>query len=483
MGGLSGAGLVQQSITAQHDYVQGDKVGGDKVLGDKYTVQPSLPRYFHLCVIDPESDEPVDQLEPGKQYQVVLWTDTSPNSNQSAIPAQTSLSLLLKVQDTKLARYITIPDPQISLTANQIPNFKHQFDLNTDAQLPYDQITLELNCKEAIPRKVAELTLELDGSFNLVDEAQSEKCLIEFIERPEKVALLYVESGTKEDRCITLKGWGHYKGHCFEVPIFEVPDEISLSDFVPGQKPGPVIGRIEHFFTHANEKLTKWFDHLFEKHGNELILIITDLTDFEIPWEMYPLSAKVEQKNQYLGSNCIVARWGSFKNRRDKSGVQIRVQNESFSGEAFAYIDPFKNSQFEQEKEQIGQLTDDILNNKTILYQRLQGLQNSQSTGLIYIGSHGTFVRHDPFQAGLGHEDNPEGRILIFDLNRLPPCGTKRPVFFVNACHSARWFQVKKEFLGLHEVILGYFAKAYVGVCGMVNMDFCPENKKCVWCM
>ena len=118
------------------------------------------------------------------------------------------------------------------------------------------------------------------------------------------------------------------------------------------------------------------------------------------------------------------------------------------------------------------------MNNKTVLYQRLQSLQNSQNTGLIYIGSHGTFVHQDPFQAGLGHEDNPEGRILIFDLNRLSPCGTKRPIFFVNACHSARWFQVKKEFFGLHEVILGYFAKAYVGVCGMVNMDFSLEAAK-----
>ncbi|RMH14952.1 MAG: hypothetical protein D6698_11965, partial [Gammaproteobacteria bacterium] len=273
MGELSGNQVIQNAATGQggavaqgesattvgeRDVSVGGPVNGPVSTGNN---QSSQPCYFHLCVLEPANDEPVDQLEPDKQYQVIIWIDTSPNSNQSAIPTQTSISLLLKVQEPDKAQYIIIPNPQTSLLAEQTQNFEYQFDLITDARLPHGRVTLSLQYwpENKRYRKKTAVTqqLELVGIFP-DDETFLKARVVNLAEKPrEKTALLYI-SETEGAHHVTIKGFGHYKEYCFQVPDFEVQEGIRLADFINGpnqQLPDLVIGRIEHFFTYTNKKL------------------------------------------------------------------------------------------------------------------------------------------------------------------------------------------------------------------------------------
>ncbi|RME00385.1 MAG: hypothetical protein D6816_13785, partial [Bacteroidetes bacterium] len=399
MGGLSGADLVQKSFTVQDDYVHGDKVGGDKVLGDKYTMQPSLPSYFHLCVIDPENDEQVDQLEPGKQYHIVVWTDTSPNSNQSAIPAQTSLSLLLKVQEPDKAQYIIIPDPQTPLLAEQAQDFEHQFDLITDARLPHGQVTLALQYwpeNKRYRKKTISQQLHLAG---LIDKDLFNACHINpDMERPQHTAVIHVKYAEDNER-IKLTCWGHCANREITTMPF-TPPGVKLADFIEAQKdPWEVLGEI---FTFSDDTaniqiqtaagrahgltILRWLTAVHARFQNDLQLAIVDHTDTEIPWEMLKLGPE-----GFLGSLVPVVRWLLLP-----QGVghrELEVTPNQCVGSITAYLDEASLPDAAGERQHLSHFDTHFYEDVATFQDSLKQLQ--PGTGLVYLGCHGMFTPHD----------------------------------------------------------------------------------------
>ncbi|MBK8985327.1 MAG: hypothetical protein IPM39_04475 [Chloroflexi bacterium] len=418
-------------------------------------------------------------LEPGKQYRVKVWTEPATAQHEKSVFTTSPRTLWLTLKRGNDLIYEVQPMPQFREVPANATQFQCEFDLLMPDALPDTDATLCL-AYEKSGVAILKQPVKLAGTYNPIDTTLAEKCRINpAIERPEKTAFLYV-SKAPGDREISLVGWGHYKGHTFTVPTFEVASNISLGNFISGSLPadvrffaGAMIGRIEHFFTYSASALTQWLDRLYDQHGKELVLIITDLTDYEVPWELYPFSGDRSGSDKYLGANISVVRWGVFRNVQTKRDFFVSVCEEHHVGQTVAYIDPFENHLYDEEKKLLQRLANRPLPNNSALYQKLEALHD---TGMVYIGSHGTFVHDEIFQTGLGHRDNPTGRILLFKLSGIPACHTKRPVFFVNACNSARWHRVStKEYLGLHEVILANFASAYIGTSGPVNAKFTLE--------
>lgn len=451
---------------------------------------PKRPTYtavdFHIQLVEIGSaagSTNITLLEPGKQYRVKVRTEPATAQHEKSVFTTSPLTLWLTLKRGDDFIYEVKPTPQFREVPANASQFQCEFDLLMPDELPDTDATLCLEYKksgEGVSNPILQQPVQLAGSYNPIDTTLAEDCRINpAIERPEKTAFLYV-SKAPGDREIRLVGWGHYKGHTFEVPTFEIPSNISLGDFISGSLSADVrffadamIGRIEHFFTYSARALTQWFDRLYDQHGKELTLIITDLTEYEVPWEMYPFSGDESGGDKYLGANISVVRWGIFRNVQTKMDFSVSVCEEHHVGQTVAYIDPFENHLYDEEKRLLQKLAKKPLPNSSALYQKLAALHD---TGMVYIGSHGTFVHDEIFQTGLGHRDNPTGRILLFKLSGIPVCRTKRPVFFVNACNSARWHRVSaKEYLGLHEVILANFASAYIGTSGPINAKFTLE--------
>lgn len=450
---------------------------------DAYQYVPDSPKrseysavHFRMRLIEINSpDETIDILEPGKQYRVIVWTGPAQRPSMDSVSTTSALTLMLTLKrDDDFIYAVKVTPHLLQMPANET-EFHCAFTLSTYDDLPYTKATLCLEYQKTEAGKPSVITgqpVQLAGSYNLIDTKLAKSCRINpAIERPEKTAFLYV-SKTKGERNIQIAGWGHYREHVFETDVFEAPEIVSLANFVEHHRqrnPREMSGQVKHFFKYLPNELTRWFENLHFKHREDLILIVTDLTDFEIPWEMYPLS-----KGDYLGAISIVVRWAIVRNASQKRDVTLNVQEKQCSGHLVAYIDSFQHSKRHIETEQrlLQKMAHTILHSSQELCIQLESLTD---VGLVYIGSHGSFVYDDPFGIGLGHRDNPEGRIPLFLLEDMTPAETGRPIFFVNACDSARWHHIGTNSLGLHETILGNFASAYIGLCGPVGTGFSLE--------
>lgn len=453
---------------------------------------PERPKYpaavFHIRFAgtdSPEGSANIPVLEPSKRYRVEVWAEPVTAQHEKRVFIESPLTLWLTLKQGE--NFISEVDlaSQIYEVPLNFTQFHCEFDLVTPDALPDTDATLRLEYKKSgdrafNPSPITEQQVKLVGTYNLVNTTLARDCRIDpAIERPEKTAFLYV-SKVKGKRRIRLSGWGHYKTHVFEVSRFEVFSNISLGNFISEKSPAErqelavdMIGKVMSFFTKADRMLTQWFDRLYEQYGAELTLVISDLTDYEIPWEMYPLSGDISGTTQYLGANVSMVRWGAFSNVETKEDLVVSIQKEYHTGQVVAYIDPNDHNQYEEEKKLLQKLVqNNFLHNKEDLYQKLRALDK---TGLVYIGSHGVFEPDEPLKIGLGHRTDYTKRIRLFSLYTIPSCQTPRPVFFVNACNSARRYRVGLEYTGFHEVILANFASAYIGTTGPVNTRFTLE--------
>lgn len=455
----------------------------------EYVKRPSQ-LYFHVHIYD--GDELAEGVLAGREYRLHVFTQAQPqkkgNGEQISKQSVTSESLELDIGVSgfsEAANTITLSEKTVQIDEKELDSFKRNIVITVDENTPSNELLITVKTKkpdEAYAINVSEYSILIDGTHNPIDQDMAEKCRINpAMERPQKTALLYVTK--KGKRKVKLLVWGHYKDHLVNIPAFKMSKEISLANFISESvdrenRAISMIGRIQNFFIYTPDELRNWFSKLYEKHGSELTVIITDLTYFDIPWEMYPLNIDDPDGNIYLGSNVSVVRWGRFRNTKTIGDIILKVQAEKSHGNAIAYIDPYQHSQYENERSLIEPLAHQILGNSQELYDKLEALHD---VGLMYIGSHGTFTQDDMLNIGLGHVDNPAERILLPILRSIAPCQKKRPVFFVNACNSARWLDIGgDEQWGLHGTILGNFASAYIGTCGPIGTRFSVEAAKII---
>src|SRR5207247_6057576 len=93
---------------------------------------------------------------------------------------------------------------------------------------------------------------------------------------------------------------------------------------------------------------------------------------------------------------------------------------------------------------------------------RLRLAQSLQDVGLVYLACHGIFTYNEKHKAAVGSLKNPADRISAVQSEDLKQLAGARPLFFVNACHSARLMRDSQGFYGLPEVMLALLASGYI---------------------
>lgn len=493
MSGLSGVDLIQQSLSPVESGVvaRGDRatavgergvsvggnVGGSIITG-QVQLRPSLPIYFHLCILeaqndggDPDFDAPhITRLEPGKRYWVVAWTDVNGDPDQKSIFVRSSLSLTLEVKEKNALQAITIANPLVELAENQADDFEHTFELITAADLPQGRITLDLVYRQGSSRfkKDTAVTQHIDlaGTYNPVDRGLLETCHVNLAaERPVRTAIIHVENAGAAGQ-MQLTCWGYYANRTLHTTPF-TPPNVCLADFIEAQEdPLTVLGKLRTFSSdHPDLELISWINLLRQRLGEMMQLVIVDHTDSEIPWEMLELKDGV-----YLGAVVPVARWLPVPYY--EKHIHLQVQTEQRIGRVLAYLDEQELPHAADERQQLRHFMAEF-------HPDTQGLQNGlrgslAEIGLVYLACHGIFAP-DTDEVVFGSWHNPNNRLIPLQLEHLPYHESQRPVLFVNACHSARVKRHDQTLHGLPIVMLKRIASGFIGTLGPVNSAFASQ--------
>jgi len=250
-------------------------------------------------------------------------------------------------------------------------------------------------------------------------------------------------------------------------------EKIGLGNFVENEmKPILIRNRIRDFSSRDPGGIISWLKPLYEKHKENLTLIVLDEPGYEIPWELIELYDDI-----YLGAIAKIVRWvqvGLYGEQKHLSFSPVKS-----TGKVLAFFsDEIAHTETEnQALSKFNSFTTDL--------EHLESkLRNSLAdTGLVYIACHGIF-HYDEEHRKLIDEGIKAGiltdkglTITPIDLQQALPIvkSDTPPVFFINACHSARVLSKNKEkdvqqvFYGLPVIILQRSSNSFVGTVGKVN--------------
>lgn len=448
------------------DYVRGDKVGQDKYEG----FQPSPPLYFRLMVLDTASNNGKPLLKPNKRYRVKVWATKNPGKDQEYIIVESPFLLRLEVLGEITPQYITIPDPERHSLTEQAQKFKSEFELVTDTQLPYGQVTIALKYwpeNEAWQEEcVTSQKFDLEGSINPDDQGLLIKCHVDLsVKRPSKTAIIHIKNADIAGQ-IQLICWGYYANRTLQTDSFK-PPEVSLAGFIEDDvAPKKILNKLRAFFvSNPDLGLIAWIKFLRQRLGEEMQLVVVDHTDTEIPWEMLEL-----KDNVYLGAIVPVVRWLPVPYYDEY--IHMHVTSKKCVGQVIAYLDEQELPHAVKERQQLSYFLTQFCTDIEEFYNKLE--KPLSETGLVYLACHGIFAT-DSDKIEYGSWRNPSNRIIPLQLEDLPYCESERPILFVNACHSARVKWLDESLYGLPVVMLRRVASGYIGTLGPVNSDLASK--------
>ena len=441
-------------------------------------VVPAIELYFQLEVVEEIPDDPFDdpqqiELQPGQQIHLRLTTSDNGSPDQHPFNIRSDLQLCLRQQGFS-AVGVRITDPRLRVLRKDLDSLSHDFEITIPNQHPRGVVTFELlfieDGKNQKPKHAAEITRLVAGNENLIDPTlfQSARVTLNAVP-PEHVAILHIEEPSAGR--YRLKGWNRRVDN-LAIELTKPGEMISLADFVEGKvSPDTVRGTVKSFSRRASQPLMKWFQLLYDRFGQELCLIIADHSNAEIPWEMIEF-----KPDNHLGAMCIVARWIPVV--KHSAADQLSVGAKQHRGGVIAHLDSQGLKHTELERQALTQLKTNFHNTIKEFRQRLK--QSLQDIGLVYMACHGFFtyneehrIYNEKYRAAIGNEKDRSLQITHVQLEDLQQNDDARPLFFVNACHSARVVRnLQGYFFGLPEVMLARLASGYIGALGQVGMKY-----------
>ncbi len=251
--------------------------------------------------------------------------------------------------------------------------------------------------------------------------------------------------------------------------MFSKPS-VSLAEYIEQSTlPKKVFTQVREFSRNQIDEFIKGINILFEIYGSTLHLVIIDLTDAEIPWEMIELRPR-----QFLGAKAVVVRWTSIGSY--DTILRMVPQEELIEGKVIHFLNRDNNFDIEKEVDALSDFQNEEVHTTDELQS--QWKKDLYDIGLCYMACHGEFREK-------GQEFSPtlelfgsEGQgysIFEYDLQGLDPLTNddKRlgnlPVFIVNACHSGRIVSNQGYRYGMPELFLSRMARCYIGTLGAVN--------------
>jgi CHAT domain-containing protein len=403
-------------------------------------------------------------LAPATRVHIRVTTCDSgePSQRSIKINKRAVLRLVVKLAVQTDARVV---NPELDITAEQLETLEHDFELVLADQCARGdaEIVLLVSADGRRAQPAAVLLRSVDGNVNQIDDVLLSAAKIELdTSPPEHFAILHFEE--TQPGYYRIRGWNRFLP-LLKLEQQQLEDKIGLARFVEQSvDPKDVVASIRNVSRRAPQQLLVWLQRLHGLYGEKLCLVIADHTTAEIPWEALEFA-----DNKYLGASCAVARWIPVQKR--EIWAHLRVSTCVQRGEIVAHLDEQQLAHVEIERRALQPFRTSFCNDSDALETRLSASLDDVS--LVYLAAHGMFVYDKRHEIAVGSLENPSQRLVAVRLEQVVP-GTTRPLFFVNACHSARLARDGSGLYGMPEVVLARLASGYIGTLGPVGVDYAP---------
>ena len=264
---------------------------------------------------------------------------------------------------------------------------------------------------------------------------------------PPNVAVLNVSvNATEHDRtALTISG------HC------ATPGVVVRIASAPRSRPALGLGALAHgngllprdivalmhAFSRDVSDVCKWINELRQRVGDDLCLVIIDVTDAEIPWELVVLPEHAGVKT-YLGTAVAVARWGKVVDVASYDDIRLEFDVIEYRGAVVGWVDTSTLASKGREKDDLQLIGAQLESTPGALLRRLQ--TGTGGCSLVYVAAHGRFAS-DSIDFAIGMQPSDDGIQLnplgAMDLHLFRCSGA---VVFLNVCHAGR--AIRDERLG-----------------------------------
>lgn len=441
--------------------------------------------YFTIAIYKTTPEEEmisVDTISIGSTYTLVLSSgiNSRNHAQQEAVNILSTIKLELKITPG-ITSEIPILNEDIKYVLNyaQAIDFEEALTLTIPLELPSCTLTFELVYRQGLkryapPQSAAKLEVKIQGVHKPLDEKIVNIFHIDKV-LPEKVAVLLIEQYTPKEDKYLLSGSNHLLELPQTLPKHHV--ELSLAGlFKTRNAQGrllhsehDIINKL-HRFSRGDKlpELRAWLYKLYSMYGKDLNVIIMDNTSFEFPWEMFEFEA-----GHFLGAKTRVVRWMPFTFFDTTYKLNVReVMVPQTGGSVIAYLDKGLGAEVikaEQEMLQGIQIKQDCPSLDEFDYWIRQSITD---VGLVYLGCHG----HEgdalvPQDLPGDYTQQRAAKLRALDFELPEPKDEPRPLFFINACESARLAHSKgDEPYGFVDACMTYFASGYIGPVGEVGV-------------
>jgi hypothetical protein len=251
---------------------------------------------------------------------------------------------------------------------------------------------------------------------------------------------------------------------------------LSLGHLVSeDQLPPEEIKYDMNLFSDLNIDLRKWLKKLRTMHKDELYLIVSDYTDYEIPWEMVELSP-TESPNEYIGALINTARWQDVILGDDY--LELECCDDTCEGNVVAYINQQELIGVSAEVDSLSKLNAATFEDIKDFQKHL--LQDIGGCGLIYMACHGIFTENIRDMALGSLEDRTQQlKLCTLRTKQLKLLKNSRGIVFINACHSGRHQAhpsiPNRHRWGFAELFLQKGARGVIGTVGKVGDEYAAK--------
>jgi hypothetical protein len=180
---------------------------------------------------------------------------------------------------------------------------------------------------------------------------------------------------------------------------------------------------------------------------------------------------KLNDREPPVGASIVVTRWTAIQNY-DKSVVLNPNREEPLEGRVLNFVNSTRLAHSRQEMVELEQCDQVGCESAELFAQALRKVP--AKTAMVFLASHGTFVRDAEHRHALFGTREDEDPITTLSLEGLAPPAV-RPALIVNACHSARVSRTAAGVTGFPELFLASFARCYLGTLGAVDEALAAE--------
>ncbi len=450
-------------------------------LGSKLQGLPKIYLHLSFAEADPFAyPEQTFLIQPGRQYEIIVTADYNPGPNHNPdldfIIIRDDLTLDLSITHVDGERCkeqppeIHIEQPRCSLIHTKATEFAHTFFVEVFENAPACELLFSLRyiVTQQIgisARKVSSLKTRVDGNLPTLPSELLSLSLALDKKRLDHSLLLSIDLIENSLRIIRWPS----RDRRVLLPLVPIP-KIGLAQFIEKEIPPLTIWDRIHDFRRRFlpvSNLMHWIKNRINlADQNDLVLIIRDDTGLDMPWEMLEIN-----DGEFLGSVLPVARWVTIHTMGGEP-ASIKSHYTQRNRQVLTFLDDKDVTHTEREKALLKQFDSIVTSSLEDVVRHLEG--NLDDIGMLYLGSHGIFT-YDRFNTGLKTLHNPSSKIIPLDLEHVSPKEGLLPIFFVNACHSARLLHDGVGPYGLPEVTLGRVASGYIGAIGPIGSEYAVE--------